>query len=141
MVVSISNDVQHALEEYRASLSGYPISKERAHEKYDDMVNALIGLGTSISTPPVCTHKNLGQIFDSEGNPMIKGLRRFNYKDKSGFQWAFACHYNFDSDTIRITKMMPAIQVKESIERFRNRISRIVNEEINKAIAECERLV
>ncbi len=116
MVVVISNDVQSALDEYKVSLGNYPIPKERAYEKYDKMVDALNGLGASLIVPPVCVHKDLGQQLDAEGKPIFKNLRRFNYSDESGFQWAFACYYSEEDDTITITKMIAASFVTETIE-------------------------
>ena len=116
MVVVISNDVRSALDEYKVSLVNYPIPKERAYEKYDKMVDALNRLGTSLVVPPVCIHKDLGQQLNAEGKPIFKNLRRFNYSDESGFQWAFACFHNEEDDTITITKMMAASFVKESID-------------------------
>lgn len=113
MVVVIRNNVQVSLKEYIDSLKNYPISIERAIEKYDNMVDALLALGNSINTPPICTNKDLGQSFNAQGMPTNKNLRRFNYKDESGFQWAFACMYDYDNDIIAITKMMASIHIKE----------------------------
>ena len=115
MEVIVSNNVKTALEEYRKSLKNYPISLERAHKKFANMISALQALGTAISTPSVCMNKDLLQSFDSNGNPMNKNLKRFNYKDERGFQWAFACLYDYDNDTITILKMMAAPLVKECI--------------------------
>lgn len=115
MEVIFSNNVKNALELYRKSLGNYPISRERALKKFGNMINALYNLGTSISTPPICMHKDLGQRFTSDGQPIYKNLKRFNYKDESGFQWAFSCLYNDSADRITIVKMMAASQVKEEI--------------------------
>ena len=115
MVVIFSNNVKNALEVYRKSLGNYPISRERALKKFDNMISALNNLGGSISTPPICMYKDLGQAFDVNGQPIYKNLKRFNYKDESGFQWAFACLYNDSADRITIVKMMAASQVKEEI--------------------------
>ena len=117
MDVIFSNEVKIALELYRQSLSNYPISIERAIEKFDNMVNALNGLGESISTPAICNKKDLGQILSINGTPINRNLRRFNYKDESQFQWSFACHYDYDNDTITIVKMMASNQIKEEIEK------------------------
>ena len=117
MVVVIRNNVQVSLIEYINSLKDYPISIERAIEKYDNMVDALLALGNSINTPPICTNKDLGQTFNAQGMPTNKNLRRFNYQDESGFQWAFACMYDYDNDIIAITKMMAAKHIKEDKSR------------------------
>ncbi len=122
MEVIFSTEVRYALENYRETLKNYPISLERAHHKYDDMVDSLIGLGTSIATPPLCLYKDLGQVFNVNGKPQNKNLKRYNYKDESGFQWAFACNYDYSTDTIIITKMMPANQVKEEKSNDKNPI-------------------
>ncbi len=115
MVVIISTDVLNIIDEYADALTQYPISVTRAHEKVDSMINALIELGTSVLTPPVCMYKDLLQTFDKRVNPLNKNLKRFNYKDKSEFQWAFACLYDYDNETITILKMMAASLVKEDI--------------------------
>lgn len=60
-------------------------------------------------------YKDLLQTFDKRGNPLNKNLKRFNYKDKSEFQWAFACLYDYDNETITILKTMAASLVKEDI--------------------------
>lgn len=117
MVVVFNKDVQASLKDYIDSLKDYPISIERAIEKYDNMVNALVALGNSLNTPPICTNKDLGQTFNNRGVLVNKNLRRFNYKDESGFQWAFACNYDYDNDTIKITKMMAAKHIKEDKSR------------------------
>ena len=133
MEVIFSNNVKSALELYRKSLGNYPISRERALNKFGNMVNALYNLGVSITTPPICMYKDLGQRFTSNGQPIYKNLKRFNYKDESGFQWAFACLYNDSADRITIVKMMAASQVKEEIFKqvelvleFWNRMKKIV---------------
>lgn len=115
MVVVISVDVQNAIDDYANALTKYPISTSRAHQKVDHLIESLQALGTAISTPSVCMNKDLLQSFDSNGKPMNKNLKRFNYKDESGFQWAFACLYDYDNDTITILKMMAASLVKECI--------------------------
>lgn len=113
MVVIISTDVLAAIGQYAAALTYYPISSNRAHTKVDNMFRALYALGDSCSVPSVCMHKDLGQEFGSDGKPEFMNLRRFNYKDESRFQWAFACLYDEKEDEITITKMLPANQVKE----------------------------
>lgn len=113
MVVVFNSDVQVTLKEFIDSLKNYPISIERASEKYINMVNTLLSLGNSLKTPPLCINKDLGQSFNNKGEAMNKNLKRYNYKDESGFQWAFACNYDYDSDTITITKMLDSIHIKE----------------------------
>ena len=75
-------------------------------------------------------HKDLLQTFDSNGNPMNTNLKRFNYKDESQYQWAFACLYDYDNDTITILKMVGANYIKE----FFDRIGYIVSEEMKKYV-------
>lgn len=53
MEVIVSNNVKTALEKYRKSLKNYPISLERAHKKFANIISALQALGTAISTPSV----------------------------------------------------------------------------------------
>lgn len=122
MDVIFSNNVQSALEDYKESLKRYPISIERAINKFDNMLNALYGLGDNLSSPPICINKDLGQLFSLDGQPLNKNLKRLNYKDESGFQWAFACHYDYNNDVITIVKMMPSPQVKEDTFKLNNPI-------------------
>ena len=128
MVVIISVDVLDSISEYASALTHYPITTARAHKKVDLLIDALNSLGTSISTPPLCMNKDLMQTFDGKGNPLNKNLKRYNYQDESGFQWAFACLYDFENDTITILKMMAANHIKESNQHCFNRI---VSESIN----------
>lgn len=72
MVVIFSNNVKNGLEVYRKSLGNYPISRERALKKFDNMVSALNNLGSAISTPPICMYKDLGQSFTSDGQPITR---------------------------------------------------------------------
>jgi len=118
MAVIISSDVLDRIDDYAVALSRYPIPMERAHEKVDKLIATLNRLDTSLSIPPICVHKDLGQILDASGKPINKNLRRFNYADESGFQWAFACLFLEENETttVIITKMMAASFVKESIE-------------------------
>lgn len=129
MVVIISVDVMDSINEYADALTYYPITTARAHKKVDALINALQLLGTSISTPPLCMNKDLMQTFDGNGNPLNKNLKRYNYQDESGFQWAFACLYDFDNDTITILKMMAARHIKESLQQS---VNRIISDSINK---------
>ena len=133
MEVLFSKQVLNKIDEYAISLTKYPISVNRINEKIEKLRNTLLSLGASMSTPPICMYKDLGQSFTSDGQPIYKNLKRFNYKDDSGFQWAFACLYNDDADRITIVKMMAASQVKEEIFKqvelvldFWNRMKKIV---------------
>ncbi len=118
MVVIISTEVDEAIDDYANALAQYPISDERACQKVDNLTAALEALGSSIVTPAICTSKDLLQTFDAAGNPLNKNLRRFNYRDQSGFAWSFACVYNYEKDTITIMKMMASTFVKESVEEL-----------------------
>ena len=113
MEVIISNSVLLSIEEYTDALTRYPISEERADIKVNNMISTLFKLGKSSFTPPICVHKDLGQSLDSKGNVGNTNLKRYNYEDESGFQWAFSCNYDFSTNRITIVKMMPANQVKE----------------------------
>ena len=118
MDVIISIDVRRTIEEYANALMYYPITRNRARQKVDNLTAALEALGTSVVTPGICMSKDLLQTFDANGKPKNKNLRRFNYKDKSGFGWSFACLYDYDDDSITILKMMAATFVKESVEEL-----------------------
>ena len=129
MVVIISNKVLDSIYDYAKSLTNYPICSSRARQKVDQLISALNALGSSISTPSVCMNKDLLQTFDRKGNPINKNLKRFNYKDESNFQWAFACLYDYENDTIIVLKMMSAIFIKETLA---DRINIIVEKNLNK---------
>ena len=118
MDVIISNEVDAAIGDYANALAQYPISEERASQKVCNLTAALEALGTSVVTPGMCMSKDLLQAFDANGKPRNKNMRRFNYKDESGFKWSFACSYNYEKGTITIMKMMAATFVKESVEEL-----------------------
>ena len=128
MVVYITNDVKKTLNKYRNSLNNYPISRQRAHEKYNNMVDALLSLGNNQNGCSLCVHKKLGQLFDNSGNPIYTNLYRFNYTDSSNFQWAFALIIDRPNDKITITKMMSGRFVTEMLKRM----GVIISEEIRK---------
>lgn len=117
MQVIIGSAVQNNLNAYKSVLlSNYSISEERAITKYDMMVRALFIIGQNPNIYPICMYKNLGQVFNRRKKPMNTSMHRFNYKDESGFQWAFA--FIVTDESVVITKMMPSNQVKESTERL-----------------------
>ena len=113
MEVAFSNQVLGRLDEYAESLTRYPISESRIDEKVDKLKQFLQAVGMSLSSPPICQYKDLGQVFAADRSVLNKNLKRINYKDESDFQWAFACHYNYDNDIITIVKMMPASHIRE----------------------------
>lgn len=118
MDVIISIDVRRTIDEYANALMYYPITRNRARQKVDNLTATLEALGSSIVTPAICMSKDLLQTFDAGGNPRIKNLRRFNYRNQSGFTWSFACLYDYVDDSITILKMMAATFVKESVEEL-----------------------
>lgn len=127
MVVYITNDVRNSLNDYRRALRHYPISRQRAHEKYNNMVDALLALGKHQVGCSPCVHRKLGQIFDNMGNPVFKNLYRFNYADESKFQWAFALIIDKLKDAITITKMMPSRFVTEGKKFIGDVITEVIN--------------
>lgn len=100
MEVIFSANVKQVLDNYKESLKHYPIPLERATEKFDNMVATLMSLGNGLSPLPTCMNRDLLQVFDKAGNHKNENLKRFNYKDESNFQWAFACL--FDQEIICI---------------------------------------
>ena len=72
MVVYVSNKVKKELQQYRKSLKNYPISRERATEKYNNMVDALLSLGNDQTHCKPCVHKDLGQRFNVMGKPILR---------------------------------------------------------------------
>ena len=72
------------------------------------MVAAIMALGNTPSALPTCMNRDLLQVFDREGTPKNENLKRFNYKDESNFQWAFACLFDQENNAITILKMMPS---------------------------------
>lgn len=61
MVVIFNANVEETLSEYCNSLKNYPISRERAHQKFEKLMSSLNSLGTSVSTPPLCMNKDWQQ--------------------------------------------------------------------------------
>lgn len=114
MVVYITKDVKQALNAYRNVLRKYPISRDRIHKKYNNMVNALLALGNDQSGLRPCMHKKLGQRFSGTNKPILMSLYRFNYSDESKFQWSFGVVIDKLNNKITITKMIPSSFVTES---------------------------
>lgn len=117
-MVIISNQVLDRIDDYAISLTYYPISIDRAIEKVEKLKNTLLSIDTFIKRLPLCTYKDLGQRYNVNKKPIFLNLRRFNYEDESGFQWAFACLCDTDTNNVYITKMMPSNQIKEAITQF-----------------------
>ena len=141
MVVIISNSVWDKIDEYARALTRYPITNKRAHEKVDDMINFLMLLGDSVVSPPICMYKDLLQQFDSRGNPLNKNLKRVNYEDASKYQWAFACLFDEENDTITVLKMMSARNVRESTNKpliiiKQSELKHMIDESVRKALKE-----
>ena len=116
MVVIFSKQVIGKINEYIKALTSYPISQERMVEKVNNLQKYLLSLGDSVRTPTICKYKDLGQTINAFGQPLNTNLRQVNYKDESGFQWTFSCHYNYENDTITIVKMMASNQIREAVE-------------------------
>lgn len=121
MVVFVNNNVKEELQKYKKALRRYPISRERATEKYNNMVEALLMLGNDQTHCKPCVHKNLGQRFNVAGEPILKNLYRYDYKDASQFPWAFAVVIDNENNKVTITKMMAASSVKEAVENMDRR--------------------
>ena len=116
MVVIFSKQVIDKINEYIKALTAYPISQDRMIEKVNNLRKFLFSLGETVRVPAICKYKDLGQTINVSGQPVNRNLRQVNYKDESGFQWTFACHYNYENDTITIVKMMASNQVREEVE-------------------------
>ena len=117
MDVFITTDAKKSLKQYKQRLSKppYSLSNKRIRVKFNNMIDALLSLGKQdVHTKgTICMHKDLGQIFDAQGNALYKNLYRFNYEDESKFQWAFAYNVDKKINRITITKMIPSRNVKE----------------------------
>ena len=131
MVVYITTDVRNSLNDYRKALRRYPISRQRAHEKYNNMVDALLALGKHQIGCSPCVHKKLGQVFDSMGKPVLKNLYRFNYSDESKYQWAFALIIDNRKGAITITKMVPSRFVTERKSGIGQIIKEVISQYLN----------
>ena len=116
MVVIFSKQVIDKINEYIKALTAYPISQDRMIEKVNNLRKFLLLLGESVRVPAICKYRDLGQTMNASGQPLNRSLRQVTYKDESGFQWTFACHYNYENDTITIVKMMASNQVREEVE-------------------------
>ena len=86
-------------------------------------------------------YKNLFQQFESSGNPIYKDLKRVNYEDASKYQWAFACLFDEENDTITVLKMMSARNVRESANKPLNIIKQsdlkhMIDESVRRVLAE-----
>lgn len=113
MAVIISKSVKNKIKEYADSLTQYKLSSNRIKQKVSDMKSDLLKLSNMVNVKPsVCLSKDLGQVFDNNGNP-TKEIYRHNYSDASNTQWAFA--YRIYKKNVIVIKMMLASMVKESV--------------------------
>lgn len=138
MVVYVSNNVKSSLRAYRNALRKYPISRARALEKYNKMVDALLSLGNNLVNCRPCVHKDLGQLFDNNGNPIYKNLFRYNYQDESKYTWAFGVLVDEVNDKITIITMLGANMVKESL-RIEQKIRYLTETIVSKVFTEVKR--
>ena len=138
MVVYVSNNVKSSLRAYRNALRKYPISRARALEKYNKMVDALLSLGNNLVNCRPCVHKDLGQLFDNNGNPIYKNLFRYNYQDESKYTWAFGVLVDEVNDKITIITMLGANIVKESL-RIEQKIRYLTETIVSKVFTEVKR--
>ena len=74
-------------------------------------------------------------------NPLNKNLKRVNYEDASKYQWAFACLFDEENDTITVLKMMSARNVRESTNKpltiiTQSELKRMIDESVRRVLAE-----
>ena len=135
MNVIFSDKVQQGLENYFQSLAEYPISNERAKEKFANMKSTLLSLGAMPYSNPVCDKKCLGQKFKNR-KPVFMNLRYFTYADESKFQWSFSYLIEEKSDTVTVVYMLPSSSViNENLDIM---ITRYLHEYLSKRLPLAE---
>lgn len=75
MKLEFDAELKNFFKQYENSLKSYPIISKRRREKVTQFKAALRNLREPNSYP-ICDKKDLGQIFDSNGNPILKELRQ-----------------------------------------------------------------
>lgn len=136
-----SNQVKEGLINYFNALLSYPISKERAKEKFTNLVNALNGLDNGI-VKIRCKWKDLGQKYDKNGRMLIPDLYQYVWKDEADRPWSFSyvldtngiahilimkySHFVKENNQNKTYKEMSRIRLTES--QLHNVIRRCVNE-------------
>lgn len=116
MDVLLSNNVEQSLYAYLQSLLDYPISVERAYQKYERMRNFVLGIGNNPYAYPICRYKNLGQQFDTNNRPLNPNLHQVVYKDESKRPWTFAFWIDEEYHQVVVTRMIFSSYIKEEIE-------------------------
>ena len=145
MAILISVNVIDGIRQYADSLTAYPISARRAHEKVDMMISDIIHNGNRPFLNPICKYKNLGQVFTLVRTPMISNLRSFVHKDEAKRPWTFSYFIVEDEDGEAkdeiIYKMMYSSFIKESqcssvIHLSESDLKYIISESVNRIIQE-----
>ena len=98
------------MREYSRELRKW-VSPERRRVKVQNMRAYLKGIG-GLPVHRTCMDRTLGQVFDSKDQPIFVQLKRTNYSDESGFQWAIAYYVDEKRNQVLVHKIMPAAAVR-----------------------------
>lgn len=136
MDVVFAESIRSFIEEYEIALMKYPISKDRALQKKQEMIDFFYKKLPSVGryTLRICPYKRLGQILRN-GQPQLPYLLMGSYQDKSSrTTWLFSCIMDEDTDTLTICHILHSNGVYES--KTSDRIS-ITESDIRKMVREC----
>lgn len=123
MDVVFAEPIRSFIEEYEIALMKYPISKDRALQKKQEMIDFFYKKLPSVGryTLRTCPYKRLGQILRN-GQPQLPYLLMGSYQDKSSrTTWLFSCIMDEDTDTLTICHILHSNGVYEC--KTANRIS------------------
>lgn len=136
MDVVFAESIRSFIEEYEIALMKYPISRDRALQKKQEMIDFFYKKLPSVGryTLRTCPYRRLGQILRN-GQPQLPYLLMGSYQDKSSrTTWLFSCIMDDDTDTLTICHILHSNGVYES--KTTNRIS-ITESDIRKMVREC----
>lgn len=133
-MIWFSNDVKDGLFEYLDSLVRfYPVSLNRAIEKFEEMFNFAYNIRSGGGR--VCPYRDLGQLFDRSGKPIIPFLKIVKYTDrKSKSQW----YFSYFDDEINGNILVYKMKYTRHVIKEQKKISQIILETIQSFIRkEC----
>lgn len=120
-MVILSNQVKNGIVAYWNSLRNYPITANRAFEKYVEMECALKSLD-SIIYDRRCTYRDMGQKYLKNNICVFPFLRLFTYADKqSKSKWYFS-YVRDEQDNVFVLYMKYSRLVKDNMNYSKKRL-------------------
>lgn len=92
----------------------YVVDSERRKNKIGKFRKFLQSLGNKIDELPICDKVKLGQVLNSQNQPLNKGLKQTNYKDESNFVWRISL-FQDSKNVVKIYRLLGGNAVDESL--------------------------